>query len=163
MLLNTVTGPNTKLKAYFILLKVICCGVEPSQNLELIVCPGDPISENRTSNSVFYKWDVKVFSVKPEKRLGRHKRKSLLTKEKEVFLRRTLSRGSQNGIGVFSDRGRRTTNWLGALKVPSNYGCCWKGMPYLPNSKAKIDSTITKYIGHNFTKVTTFIIIIIKK
>ena len=38
MLLNTVTGPNTKLKAYFIFLKVICCGVEPSQNLELIVC-----------------------------------------------------------------------------------------------------------------------------
>ena len=61
MLLNTVTGPNTKLKAYFIFLKVICCGVEPSQNLELIVCPGDPISGNRTSNSVFYKWDVKVF------------------------------------------------------------------------------------------------------
>ena len=32
----------------------------------------------------------------------------------------------------------------------------------LPNFHAKIDSTITKYIGHNFTKVTTFIIIIIK-
>ena len=54
------------------------------------------------------------------------------------------------------------TNWLGPWKVPSNYGCCWKGMPYLPNFHAKIDSTITKYIGHNFTKVTTFIIIIIK-
>ena len=35
-------------------------------------------------------------------------------------------------------------------------------MPYLPNFHAKIDGTITKYIGHNFTKVTTFIIIIIK-
>ena len=45
-------------------------------------------------------------------------------------LRRTLSRGSQNGIGVFSDRGRRATNWLGPWKVPSNYGCCWKGMPF---------------------------------
>ena len=33
---------------------------------------------------------------------------------------------------------------------------------HLPNFHAKIDSTITKYIGHNFTKVTTFIIIIIK-
>ena len=32
----------------------------------------------------------------------------------------------------------------------------------LPNFHAKIDSTITKYIGNNFTKVTTFIIIIIK-
>ena len=86
----------------------------------------------------------------------------LPAKEKEVFLLRTLSSGSQNGIGVFSDRGRRTTNWLGPWKVPSNYGCCWKGMPYLPNFYAKIDSTITKYIGHNFTKVTTFIIIIIR-
>ena len=53
-------------------------------------------------------------------------------------------------------------NWLGPLKVTSNYGRCWKGMPYLPNFHVKIDSTITKYIGHNFTKVTTFIIIIIK-
>ena len=35
---------------------------------------------------------------------------------------------------------------------------------HLPNFHAKVDSTITKYmyIGHNFTKVTTFIIIIIK-
>ena len=33
---------------------------------------------------------------------------------------------------------------------------------HLPNFHAKIDSTITKYIGHNFTKVTTFIIIVIK-
>ena len=32
----------------------------------------------------------------------------------------------------------------------------------LPNFHAKIDSTITKYIGQNFTKVTTLIIIIIK-
>ena len=70
---------------------------------------------------------------------------------KEVFLRRTLSRGSQNGIGVLTDRGRRTS-----------YGCCRKGMLYLPNFHAKMDSTITKYIGHNFTKVTTFIIIVIK-
>ena len=29
--------------------------------------------------------------MKPEKWLGRHERKSLLTKEKEVFLRRTLT------------------------------------------------------------------------
>ena len=33
---------------------------------------------------------------------------------------------------------------------------------HLPNFHAKIDSTITKYIGHNFAKVTTFIIVIIK-
>ena len=94
--------------------------------------------------------------------VGMTRKKSLLTKEKEVFLLRTLSRGSQNGIDVLSDRGRRTTNWLGPWKVPSSYGCCRKGMPYLPNFHAKIDSTITKYIRHNFTKVTTFIIMKIK-
>ena len=33
---------------------------------------------------------------------------------------------------------------------------------HLPNFHAKIHSTVTKYIGHNFTQVTTFIIIIIK-
>ena len=33
---------------------------------------------------------------------------------------------------------------------------------HLPNFHAKIDSTIAKYIGHNFAKVTTFVIIIIK-
>ena len=63
--------------------------------------------------------------------------KSLLKKEKDVFLRRTLSCGSQNGIGVFSDRGRRATNWLGPWKVPSNYGCCWKGMPFANFSMPK--------------------------
>ena len=33
---------------------------------------------------------------------------------------------------------------------------------HLPNFHAKIDSTSAKYIGHNFTKLTTVIIIIIK-
>ena len=93
--------------------------------------------------------------LKPEKWLGRHERKSLLTKEKEVFLRRTLSPGSQNGIGVFSDRGRRTTNWLGPWKVPSNYGCCWKGIPFakLPCQNQQYNYQIywtQFYQGNNF-------------
>ena len=33
---------------------------------------------------------------------------------------------------------------------------------HLPSFHAKIDIAITKHIGHNFTKVTTFTIIIIK-
>ena len=96
------------------------------------------------------------------KEVGKTRKKATSYEEKGSLLTKDLSRGSQNGIGVFSDRGRRTTNWLGPWRVPSNYGCCWKGMPYLPNFHAKIDSTITIYFGHNFTKVTTFIIIIIK-
>ena len=88
-------------------------------------------------------------------------------RDENRYLERVFHKNNYNadfiGIGVFSvDRGRRTTNWLGPWKVPSNYGCRWKGMPYLPNFHAKIDSTITIYFGRNFTKVTTFIIIIIK-
>ena len=33
---------------------------------------------------------------------------------------------------------------------------------HLPSFHAKIDIAITKHIGHNFTKVTTFTIIILK-
>ena len=74
---------------------------------------------------------------------------------KEAFLRRTLSCGSQNVIGVFSDRGRRATNWLGPWKVPRNYGCCWKGMPFakLPCQNRKYNYQIywtQFYQGNNF-------------
>ena len=70
----------------------------------------------------------------------------------------------RNMVLVFSLTEAGEPKLVGPWKVPSNYGCCWKGMPYLPNFHAKIDSTITiiLYFGHNFTKVTTFIIIIIK-
>ena len=64
---------------------------------------------------------------------------------------------------VFSltEAGEQQIGWvLGKYQV--TMGAVAKGMPYLPNFHDKIDSTITKYIGHNFTKVTTFIIIIIK-
>ena len=149
-----MSGPDTKLKAHFVFFVGQTCGVEPNQNLELIVGPGDPISGNRTSNSIFYKWDVNFF-LKPEKWLERQLRKLLLRKKKEVLLRRTLSRGSQNGIGVFSARGRRTTNWLRPWKGPSNYGCCWKGMPFakLPcqNRHCDYQTYWTQfYQGNNF-------------
>ena len=97
--------------------------------------------------------------LKPEKWLGRHERKSLLTKEKEVFLQRTLSRGSQNGIGVsLTEAGEQQIGWV-LGKYQATMGAVRKAC-HLPNFHAKIDGTITKYIGHNFTKVTTFIVII---
>ena len=94
---------------------------------------------------------------------GNCRKGSLLTKEKEVFLQRTLSRGSQNGIGVFSLReaGKQQIGWV-PEKDQATIGAVGKAC-HLPNFHDKIDSTSTKYIGHNFTKVTTFIIIIIKK
>ena len=79
---------------------------------------------------------------------------------KEAFSRRTLSRGLQNGIGVFSDRGEQQIGWV-LGKYQATMGAVGKAC-HLPNFHAKIDSTITKYIGHNFTKVTTFITIIVK-
>ena len=92
--------------------------------------------------------------LEPENWLGRQ--------ETAVFLRRTLSRGSQNGIGVFSltEAGERQIGWV-PEKDQATMGDVLKAC-HLPNFHDKIDSTSTKYIGHNFTKVTTFIIIIIK-
>ena len=59
---------------------------------------------------------------------------------------------------VFSltEAGEQQIDWVSGKDQAT-----WKGMPFA-NFHAKIDSTITKYIGHNFTKVTTFIIIVIK-
>ena len=54
LILSLAQTQNLKLISFFC-RSMIRCAVEPSQNLELIVCPGDPISANRTSNSVFYK------------------------------------------------------------------------------------------------------------
>ena len=91
--------------------------------------------------------------LEPEKWLGRQERS---------FLRRTLSRGSQNGIGVFSlaEAGQQQIGWV-PEKDQATMGAVGKAC-HLPNFHTKINSTITKYIGHNFTKVTTFIIIRIK-
>ena len=64
---------------------------------------------------------------------------------------------------VFSltEAGERQISWV-LGKDQATMGAVGKAY-HLPNFHAKIDSTITKYIGHNFTKVTTFIIIIVKK
>lgn len=79
--------------------------------------------------------------LESEELLGRQERKSSYEGPYHVVRKMVW--------GVFSDRGRRTTNWLGVGKVCD-----------LPNFHAKIDSTNTKNIGDNFTEVTIFIIII---
>ena len=63
---------------------------------------------------------------------------------------------------VFSltEAGEQQIGWV-LGKYQSTMGAVGNAC-HLPNFHAKIDSTITKYIGHNFTKVTTLIIIIIK-
>ena len=63
---------------------------------------------------------------------------------------------------VFSltEAGEQQIGWV-LGKYQATMGAVGKAC-HLPNFHAKIDSTINKYIGHNFTKVTTFIIIIIK-
>ena len=65
----------------------ICCltlSLAQTQNLKLIsfFCRS-PVSGNRTSNSVFYNKVGRQSFLKPEKWLGRHERKSLLTKERK--------------------------------------------------------------------------------
>ena len=63
---------------------------------------------------------------------------------------------------VFSltEAGKQQIGWV-LGKYQATMGVVGKAC-HLPNFHAKIDSTITKYNEHNFTKVTTFIIIIIK-
>ena len=63
---------------------------------------------------------------------------------------------------VFSltEAGEQQIGWVPG-KDQATMGAVGKAC-HLPNFYAKIDSIITKYIGHNFAKVTTFIIIIIK-
>ena len=63
---------------------------------------------------------------------------------------------------VFSLReaGEQQIGWVPG-KDQTTMGAVGKAC-HLPNFHARIDSTITKYIGHNFTKVTAFIIIIIQ-
>ena len=58
LILSLAQTQNFKFTSFFVGQTM---RVELSQNLELIVGPGDPISGNGTSNSVFYKWDVQVF------------------------------------------------------------------------------------------------------
>ena len=132
--------------------------VEPNQNLELIVGPGDPISGNRTSNSVFYKCDVKVFWSQKrgwEDTKGSHflrrKRKSFYEGPYHVVRKMAL-------LFSLPEAGKQQIGWV-LRKYQGTMGAVRRAC-YFPNVNAKIDSTITKYIGHNFTKVTTFIIII---
>ena len=63
---------------------------------------------------------------------------------------------------VFSltEAGEQQIGWVPG-KDQGTMGAVGKAC-HLLNFHAKIDSTITKYIGHNFTKVITFIITIIK-
>ena len=88
-------------------------------------------------------------------------RKSLLTKE-----RKSSYEGPYHLVRkmvlVFSltEAGEQQIGWV-LGKYQATMGAVGKAC-HLPNFHAKIDSTITKYIGHNFTKVTTFIMIIIR-
>ena len=63
---------------------------------------------------------------------------------------------------VFSltEAGEQQIGWI-LGKDQATIGAVGKAC-HLPNFHAKIDSTITKYIGYSFTKVTTFITIIVK-
>ena len=136
MLFNTVTGPNTKLKAYFIFLFISHRSAEIEHPIRFSISGTSKFSEAR-------------------KVAGKTRKEVTSYEGKEAFSRRTLSRGLQNGIGDFSDRGRRTTNWLGPWKVPSNYGCCWKGMPFakLPCQNRQYNYQINWtqfYQGNNF-------------
>ena len=115
--------------------------------------PGDPISgSKRSSNKI-------RFSISGTSKFSGARR--VVGKiGKEVFLRRTLSRGSQNGIGVFSltEAGEQLIGWV-PEKDQATMDAVGKACD-LPNFHAKIDSTDTNNIGDNFTEVTIFIIII---
>ena len=56
------------------------------------------------------------------------------TAGKEVLLRRTLSRGLQNGIGVFSltEAGEQQIGWVPEKDQATMvaHACCWKGMTF---------------------------------
>ena len=115
--------------------------------MELIVGPGDPISGNRTSSDKirFPISGTSKFSV--ARKVVEKTRKEVflfITKEKEIFLRRTLSRGSQNGIGVFSltEAGEQRIGWI-PEKDQATMGDVGKAC-HLANFHAKIDSTDTK-------------------
>ena len=51
---------------------------------------------------------------------------------------RDWTSASQNGIGVFSDRGRRTTNWLGPWKVPVVGKACHICQTSIPKSTVQL-------------------------
>ena len=107
--------------------------------------PGDPISGNRTfSNKI--RFSISGTSKFPGARkvVGKTRR--------EVFLRRTLSRGSQNGIGVFAltEAGEPQIGWV-SEKDQATMGAVGKAY-HLPNFHAKIDSTITNYYDYQLSK-----------
>lgn len=101
--------------------------------------------------------------LEPEELLGRQERKSSYEGPYHVVRKMVW--------GVFSDRGRRTTNWLGPWKGPSKYGCYWKGMWYvkLPcqNRQYKYPKYWRQfYRGNNFynynKKITIKIVTLVK-
>ena len=112
---------------------------------------GDPISGSKWSSNKI------PFSISETSKFS-EARQVVGKTGKEVFLRRSLSRGSQNGIGVFS----LTEAWEQQIVwVPENYQATMDAVGKacdLLNFHSKIDSTNTKNIRHNFTKVTIFII-----
>ena len=76
---------------------------------------------------------------------------------KKAFLRRTLSRVVRKMVlGCFPSKRQEYSKLFGSLKRTKQLWVLLEAC-HLPNFHAKIDSTSTKYIGHNFTKVTTFI------
>ena len=89
--------------------------------------------------------------LKPEKWLGRHERKSLLTKE-----RKSSYEGPYHVVRkmvlVFSltEAGEQQIGWV-LGKYQATMGAVGKAC-HLPNFHAKIDSIITKYIGHNLPR-----------
>ena len=138
---------------------MIRCGVEPSQNLELIVCPGDPISGNRTSNFRFSISRTSKFS-EARKVVGKTRKKVTSYEGKGSLLYEGPYHVVRKMVLVFSltEAGEQQIGWVFG-KYQATMGAVGKAR-HLPNFHAKIDSTITIYFGHSFTKVTTFIIII---
>lgn len=115
------------------------------------LCPGDPINRSKRSSEKIR------FSINGTSKFS-GALKVVGKTGKEVFLRRTLARGSQNGIGVFclTEAGEQQIGWV-PEKDQAIMDAIGKACD-LPNFHAKIDSTSTKNMGDNFTKITIFII-----
>ena len=151
----------------------ICClilSLAQTQNLKLIsfFCRS-PVSANRTSNSVFYKWDVKVFwSQKSgwEDMKGSHfllrKRKSSY-EGKGSLLTKDLVTWFPKWYWCFLWQRQENNKLVGSLDSTRQLWVLLERHAICQTSMPKSAVQTTKYIGHNFTKVTTFIIIIIKK
>ena len=101
-------------------------------------------------------WTSKFFEARKvvgKKRKGspflRRKRKSSYEGPYHVVRKMVL-------VFSLTEAGEQEIGWVPG-KDQATMGAVGKTC-HLPNFHAKIDSTITKYIRHNFTKITTFII-----